>query len=112
MSDDSWGAATDEAHRQRRMDDRRQLRATPVHPSDVSRALLAARVDMEKLIEAAENRGDEGGADAWRLALEAIEHADRTVSEMRSKQDWDSKPTDKQKIERLKRKIPEKAGTR
>ncbi len=64
------------------------MNVATTHPSDVTSLLGTAHTKMLWLIEAAEKRGDVAGADAWRIALDAIAHARRTFDEMRSKQDW------------------------
>ncbi len=65
------------------------------HPTDVATHLSTAHSQILALIETAEKRGDVAGADAWRIALDAIAHARRTFEEMRGKQDWSMPSTGK-----------------
>lgn len=49
---------------------------------------MNARIDCERLAEQADKRGDIAGADAWRTALLAIEHADDEAKRARERQTW------------------------
>lgn len=59
-----------------------------VHPADLNDSLMQARMDCERLIKQADERGDVAGADAWRVALDAIETADDEAKRARKRQTW------------------------
>jgi hypothetical protein len=60
------------------------------HPAEVNEALAKAHARCNELIEAAELRGDQAGADAWLVARNAIEAAEKAMREAREKQTWRS----------------------
>jgi len=66
----------------------------PVHPSDLNSALMKARIECERLAEQADKRGDVAGADAWRITLLAIEHADDEAKRARERQTWKGEITE------------------
>lgn len=60
----------------------------PTHPAEVNEALGTAHARCGKLIEDAEERGDRAGAEAWLVARNAIEAAEKAMAEARRKQNW------------------------
>ena len=62
--------------------------SSPPHPAEVNEHLGLAYQLCNKLIEAAELRGDQTGADAWLVARNAIEAAEKAMREAREKQTW------------------------
>jgi hypothetical protein len=58
------------------------------HPAEVNEHLGLAYQLCDKLIEGAELRGDQVGADAWLVARNAIEAAEKAMREAREKQTW------------------------
>ncbi len=63
-------------------------RSDPPHPAEVNEHLGLAYQLCDKLIEAAEKRGDQAGADAWLVARNAIDAAEKAMREAREKQTW------------------------
>jgi hypothetical protein len=61
------------------------------HPAEVNDRLDRATVLLSKLIEEAEQRGDQKGADAWLVARNAVEAAEKEVRDARTKQTWSKK---------------------
>jgi len=62
--------------------------SSPPHPAEVNEHLGLAYQLCNKLIEGAELRGDQAGADAWLVARNAIEAAEKAMREAREKQTW------------------------
>jgi hypothetical protein len=58
------------------------------HPAEVNEHLSLAHALCGRLIEAAEHRGDQAGADAWLVALRSIEDAEKAMRVAREKQTW------------------------
>jgi hypothetical protein len=58
------------------------------HPSEVNEYLGQAHYRCCQLIEDAERRGDQIGADAWLVARNAIEAAEKAMRQAREKQTW------------------------
>ena len=58
------------------------------HPAEVNEALGIAHSRCNRLIEDAERRGDQAGADAWLVARNVIEAAEKAMREAREKQTW------------------------
>lgn len=63
----------------------------PTHPAEVNMDLSRARCGVDRLIEGAEKRGDQKGADAWLIARNAIEAAEQAMREARMVQTWERK---------------------
>lgn len=63
-------------------------RSNPPHPAEVNEHLGLAYQLCNGLIEGAEHRGDQAGADAWLVARNAIEAAEKAMREAREKQTW------------------------
>ena len=63
-------------------------RSDPPHPAEVNEHLGLAFGLCNKLIEAAEKRGDQKGADAWLAARNSIEAAEKAMRDAREKQTW------------------------
>lgn len=63
----------------------------PAHPAEVNMHLAHARAECDRLIEGAERRGDQKGADAWLVARTAIEAAEQAMRDAREKQTWERK---------------------
>jgi hypothetical protein len=62
--------------------------SSPPHPAEVNEHLGLAYQLCNKLIEAAELRGDQPGADAWLVARNAIDAAEKAMRAAREKQTW------------------------
>ena len=60
----------------------------PTHPAEVNELLGLAYQRVNKLIDDAERRKDQVGADAWLVARNAIEAAEKAMREAREKQTW------------------------
>lgn len=60
----------------------------PTHPAEVNEHLGLAYQGCNRLIEDSEHRGDTVGADAWLVARNAIEAAEKAMAEARKKQTW------------------------
>jgi hypothetical protein len=58
------------------------------HPAEVNEALGLAFAQCQRLVQDAEKRGDQSGADAWLVALRSIEAAEAAMREARTKQNW------------------------
>ena len=63
----------------------------PTHPAEVNEHLGLAYQLCNKLIEDAEQRGDQKGADAWLVARNAIEASEKAMRDAREKQTWNTK---------------------
>jgi hypothetical protein len=66
--------------------------SSPPHPAEVNEHLGIAYQLCNKLIDAAEKRGDQVGADAWLVARNAIEAAEKAMRDAREKQTWRTLP--------------------
>lgn len=66
----------------------RDGRPRGVHPAEVNEHLGLAYGLCDRLIEEAERRGDQDGADAWLVARNAIEASEKAMREAREKQTW------------------------
>lgn len=62
------------------------------HPAEVNDRLGRAVALLSNLIAEAEKRGDQKGADAWLVARNAVEAAEKEVRDARTKQTWSRKP--------------------
>lgn len=60
----------------------------PTHPAEVNELLGLAYQRCNNLIDDAERRKDQVGADAWLVARNAIEAAEKAMREAREKQTW------------------------
>lgn len=58
------------------------------HPAEVNEHLGLAYQGCNRLIDDAERRADQTGADAWLVARNAIEAAEKAMREAREKQTW------------------------
>lgn len=62
------------------------------HPAEAMDKLSEAHAAISRLITDAEKRGDTTGAQAWGVALRAVEHAERAVGISRREQTWRQTP--------------------
>jgi hypothetical protein len=85
--DDAQGKAIEELRAQNTKLD---TAIVSTHPAEVNEALATAHARCDKLIDDAERRGDQTGADAWLVARNAIEAAEKAMREAREKQTWRS----------------------
>ncbi len=58
------------------------------HPAYGMNHLGMAMASYVRLAEDADKRGDPAGADAWRIVIDAIEHAENVARKSRERQTW------------------------
>ncbi len=58
------------------------------HPAFGMNHLGMAMASYKRLVEDAEKRGDVAGADAWRVVIDAVEHAEGVAQRAREQQTW------------------------